>query len=435
MRTRAIDQLTTLLLLSLLPACSGSGGLDADSIRRIELPYGSTVCRVEMVGGDQDLQTGLDSLVRRVHHALDVDAVDGPLGRLNRSDSLRTDDDILLGALRSAYAGYRLTERHYDPVVDVVPKTSGTASGSLELIPTGVQPDVIPAPSAVRRPTLGMLHPAPWFSAPGTPPVPTVLRKERSDLKVDLSAIAPGVVADEVMSWLTRRGIRSCRVQVDGVSLARGSRPDGTPWTFAWNGVERAHAADPRGSAIVVLQRQAGAVPIAGRPVPVTDPRSGRTVDHELTTVMVMHPNAATASAMAFGLLVMGPDRAVGLAAQRNDFLVYLTYGHDDRSWASRNWPGEAMAKGVVPQEPEVVKGTDIPGQVIVSTGPRVPEAPTSSSTLVTPPTEKKIGPAQPMSTEDVVKLKQKAERERLQAIARMTPAQRDSMARALNER
>jgi hypothetical protein len=368
------------LLPVALNACSGRDAMDRDGIRRIELPYGATVCRVELIGGDDDIVEGLDSIVRRVQLSLNAGDGSGPLGRLNTSDSIRTDDDLLLGALRTAYMGYRLTERYFDPVVEEGGAVTGRLNGSLEMVSSGAQPQDRRSTSRGSRPTLAMLHPTPWFPPPGAPPVSTALRKERRDLRLDLSTITPGVLVDELVNWLTRRGVRSCHVQVDAVSLAIGTKPDGTAWTFAWDGVEQPHAVDPRSSAIVLLRRQGGAIRMAGQPLPVIDPRTGLTVDHALHTVMVMHPHAAQASAMAFGLLVMGPDQAARLAAPRNDYLVHLTFGTEARTWASRNWPGEAMAKGTLPdpRSSDASASSDVPQR----TGSPVPSAVEEATTL-----------------------------------------------------
>ena len=55
------------------------------------------------------------------------------------------------------------------------------------------------------------------------------------------------------------------------------------------------------------------------------DTRTGRPVTHELAAVSIIDESAATADAMATGLLVMGPEAGYELAAKENIAAMFLT--------------------------------------------------------------------------------------------------------------
>jgi thiamine biosynthesis lipoprotein len=147
-----------------------------------------------------------------------------------------------------------------------------------------------------------------------------VLRKARSDCRIDLSAIAKGFAVDEVAGLLEAEGFVDFMVEVGGEVRCRGRNDTGAVWKI---GIERP---DHRGRAIQL------AIPLAnlalatsgdyrnfvirdGRRISHTiDPRTGYPIAHNLASVSVIHASCMTADALATALEVLGPDEGLTLA-------------------------------------------------------------------------------------------------------------------------
>jgi thiamine biosynthesis lipoprotein len=147
-----------------------------------------------------------------------------------------------------------------------------------------------------------------------------VLRKARSDCRIDLSAIAKGFAVDEVAGLLEAEGIVDFMVEVGGEVRCRGRNGAGAVWKI---GIERP---DFRGRAVQL------AIPLAnlalatsgdyrnfvirdGRRISHTiDPRTGYPIAHNLASVSVIHASCMTADALATALEVLGPEEGLELA-------------------------------------------------------------------------------------------------------------------------
>jgi thiamine biosynthesis lipoprotein len=147
-----------------------------------------------------------------------------------------------------------------------------------------------------------------------------VLRKARSDCRIDLSAIAKGFAADEVAEFLEAEGFDHFMVEVGGEVRCRGRNGVGEVWRI---GIERP---DYRGRAVQL------AIPLSnlalatsgdyrnfvirdGRRFSHTiDPRTGYPIDHDLASVSVIHASCMTADALATALEVLGPEEGLELA-------------------------------------------------------------------------------------------------------------------------
>ena len=147
-----------------------------------------------------------------------------------------------------------------------------------------------------------------------------VLRKARSDCRIDLSAIAKGFAVDEVAALLEAEGLVDYMVEVGGEVRCHGRNGSGTEWRI---GIERP---DADGRAVQL------AIPLAnlalatsgdyrnfvirnGRRISHTiDPRTGYPISHALASVSVIHASCMTADALATAFEVLGPEEGVALA-------------------------------------------------------------------------------------------------------------------------
>ena len=145
----------------------------------------------------------------------------------------------------------------------------------------------------------------------------------RSDVGIDVDAIAPGYAADIISALLQQRGLPAHMVDIGGELRVRGLRPDGTRWRI---GVE--HPVPERGRIQQVIHvTDTGVatsgdyrdfVEIAGRRYSHTiDPATGQPVNHALASVTVLARSGMQADGYATVLMVLGPERGMRWADAR----------------------------------------------------------------------------------------------------------------------
>lgn len=162
---------------------------------------------------------------------------------------------------------------------------------------------------------------------------PPALRKTRSDLYVDLSAIAKGYGVDRIAALLRDRGLADALVDIGGELRGLGTNARAEPWRIA---VERPEAGARRVFRVVPLRGLGMATSgdyrnffeLDGvRYSHTIDPKTGRPVEHRLASVTVLGESAMSADAWATALLVLGPDDGLALAESRG--LAALLIEHD----------------------------------------------------------------------------------------------------------
>lgn len=152
---------------------------------------------------------------------------------------------------------------------------------------------------------------------------PPALRKGNAFLAADFSSLAKGFAADAVSDHLVQLGVVNHLVQVGGDLRARGAGSDGNGWSAA---IEQPRDG-PRAIAAVV-RLDGGALSTSGdyrnyflrdgrRYGHILDPRTGEPVNHDLAAVSVVHASAASSSAWATALFVLGPDTGWRVAVEQ----------------------------------------------------------------------------------------------------------------------
>lgn len=168
------------------------------------------------------------------------------------------------------------------------------------------------------------------------------IRKESSNLKIDLSGYAKGLAADEVANILDQQGMQNYLVEIGGDLRARGHNVRNEDWRIA------IESPDQRGGTVEkIIHISDLSVATSGdyrnyfehegrRFSHTIDPRTGRPVTHELMSVTVLAPGAAFADAMATALMVLGLDAGSALAEQER-IAAYFLYrdGSEVSEWMS----------------------------------------------------------------------------------------------------
>jgi thiamine biosynthesis lipoprotein len=173
---------------------------------------------------------------------------------------------------------------------------------------------------------------------------PPALRKDLETVYVDLSAVAKGYAVDRVADHLEQLGITNYMVEVGGELRLKGHNERGTPWQIA---VEEPSTGERKIYGIMQLDNQGVATSgdyrnyfeIDGQHYSHTiDPRTGRSVDHDLASVTVIARTSMHADAMATALLVAGPDAGLKLAQQQG-IAAYFIIKSDDGFTATATEP------------------------------------------------------------------------------------------------
>ncbi len=165
---------------------------------------------------------------------------------------------------------------------------------------------------------------------------PPSATKQRSDLQLDLSAIAKGYAVDELGVLLERRGIHDYLVEVGGELKAAGEKSEGRPWRVGIEvpDADVAEAPDAKRGVKQAVELRDLAMATSGdyrnyyerdgkRISHTIDARSGRPITHALASVSVLHESAMMADGYATALNVLGPDEGMALA-EKLDLAVYF---------------------------------------------------------------------------------------------------------------
>ena len=151
---------------------------------------------------------------------------------------------------------------------------------------------------------------------------PPALKKDRVDLRIDLSAIAKGYAVDSLADSLEEQGISHYLVDIGGEMRAGGQKADHTPWKIA---IENP-TANQRGIQ-TTLPLHDMAIATSGdyrnyferdgqRYSHEINPRTGQPIHHPLVSVSVLDASCMQADAWATALIVLGPEEGKALAEQ-----------------------------------------------------------------------------------------------------------------------
>ena len=159
------------------------------------------------------------------------------------------------------------------------------------------------------------------------------LQKARPEAEVYLSAIGKGFGVDEMARTLARFGVTDYMVEIGGDLYTAGLNPDGRPWQI---GIETPQAFD-RGVQEIVGVSNLG-VATSGdyrnffdadgqRYSHIIDATTGRPVTHQTASVTVLTENAMLADAWATALLVLGRERGLEIANDRDMAVLFIERG------------------------------------------------------------------------------------------------------------
>ncbi len=172
---------------------------------------------------------------------------------------------------------------------------------------------------------------------------PPALRKDVAGLSIDLNGIAPGFAVDRLADRLRALRIESFMIDIGGEIRAHGRNAHDEPWHIA---VE--HPVEMERTPYASVWLDGAAVSTSGeyrqfyersgrRYSHTNDPHTGRTIDREPGSVVVVAPTAAQADGWATALNVLGPREGLALATRRHLPVMFIE--REGGEWRSRATP------------------------------------------------------------------------------------------------
>jgi len=163
--------------------------------------------------------------------------------------------------------------------------------------------------------------------------VAPAVRKEQSDLVIDVSGWAKGYAADQLAALLDDNSVSDYMVEVGGEMRVRGHKADNLDWAIA---IEA--PLDFMRTPQVVLRLTDRGIATSGdyrnyfdyegnRYSHTIDARSGWPVAHALAAVTVIDESAAFADGMATALMVLGPEAGPALAEKQGIAGYFMVRG------------------------------------------------------------------------------------------------------------
>lgn len=159
---------------------------------------------------------------------------------------------------------------------------------------------------------------------------PYSIKKDKTDLRIDLSAIAKGFAVDVIANYLDELSIKNYMVEIGGEIKTRGHNPDNKIWQI---GIEKPLTDQRAVETVISLDNQGMAT--SGdyrnyfeengvRYSHTINPITGKPITHKLASVTVLHPSSMTADALATALLVLGSEQGFELAQRENLAVLFI---------------------------------------------------------------------------------------------------------------
>ncbi len=272
----------------------------------------------------ETIQSQIDHILVRINSSMSTYQSDSELSQFNRAQTTRwvPISSDLHRVMREALRVSELTEGAFDISVGPI----------VDLWGFGPSPrrNTIPSDEDIRSRlnSIGYTH----LDIQDHPPS---MRKDLPTLSVDLSAIAKGYAVDQVAEYLESLDLKNYLVEIGGELRASGYNAQGVPWKVA---IEQPM---PMTRAIHrVVQLESQGVATSGdyrnffereglRFSHTINPKTGKPVTHNLSSVTVIAGSSMEADALATALLVLGPDAGLALAERERVASLFLTIDED----------------------------------------------------------------------------------------------------------
>ena len=269
---------------------------------------------------ERDFKNEIDSVLVLFNQSLSTYIPDSELSVFNKNDSLVFESPYFLPVLEASKLIFEKTSGAFDPTVGPLVNLWGFG-------PEGPQlKDSINISSLL--PLVGFNNVT--FNG-------EMVKKVKSGIYLDFSAVAKGYGVDVISDFLISKGIENMLVEIGGELIAKGVNENGELWKIGVNRPEELGRADELYS-IIALDNKGMATSgnyrnyyeVDGIKISHTiDPFTGKPVRHGLLSATVLAADCMTADALATALMVMGTENAIALQDKEKDFEIFLIYNDD----------------------------------------------------------------------------------------------------------
>ncbi|MBI9034444.1 MAG: FAD:protein FMN transferase [Bacteroidales bacterium] len=162
--------------------------------------------------------------------------------------------------------------------------------------------------------------------------------KDDPRLMIGFNAIAQGYSVDLLSDYFLSKGIQNFLIDVGGEMIARGMKPENESWQVGIQKPEETQYMTDKLQDIVSLTNKALATSGNYRKFFVEDgikyshtldPKTGYPVQHSLLSVTVITDDACSADAYATAFMVMGFEKAMAFADQKQGLEAYFIFSNE----------------------------------------------------------------------------------------------------------
>lgn len=259
-----------------------------------------------------ELSRGVAAILEQLHTAMTTYSTTSEIARFNANQSIDwfpVSSDVCK-IVAEAQRISRLSNGAFDITVAPIVNLWGFGPSPQRTTP----PSTIEIQTALQK--VGYKH---LYVRCEEPELPPALRKDRTDISIDLSAIAQGYGADRVADYLDELQIKHYLVDVGGEMRGRGVNAQGMLWRI---GIEQPVINERQVQRIIQIKDCA--VATSGtyrnffeangkRYAHIIDPSTGSPIAHSLVSVTIVTQSATIADAWATAISVLGPERGFEL--------------------------------------------------------------------------------------------------------------------------
>ncbi|TVQ09018.1 MAG: FAD:protein FMN transferase [Bacteroidetes bacterium] len=317
-------------ILLLLTACSG-GSKELRLVSFRGEVFG-TYYSVSYYSADgRNYQAAMDSLFRDINQSLSYYVPNSLLSRINRNET-NLADGYFLAVLERSLEVAEQTSGAFDPTVSPLVNAWGFGfDNALSMTPEVI--DSLKRITGYERVRIEQNR----------------IIKDIPEIQFDFNAIAKGYAADLAGQLLEARGIETYLVELGGDLIARGLKPDGTPWRIGIEKPAKDMLAPQDWAFLVEMHNRALATSGSTRKYYMKDgqrlshtidPSTGRPVQHNLLSVSVFANTCMMADAFATAFMVMGLEKSVEFVENRDDLDAFFIYSEAEDKLNTYTTPG-----------------------------------------------------------------------------------------------
>ena len=269
---------------------------------------------------ERDFKNEIDSILVLFNQSLSTYIPDSELSVFNKSDSLVFELPYFLPVLEASKLIYEKTSGAFDPTVGPLVNLWGFGPEGPHL-----------------KDSINISNLLPLVGFNNVEFTEEMVKKLKSGIYLDFSAVAKGYGVDVISDFLISKGIENLLVEIGGELFAKGVNENGELWKIGVNRPEDLGRADELYSIIALDNKgmatsgnyrnyyEADGIKISH----TIDPFTGKPVRHGLLSATVLAADCMTADAIATALMVMGTESAIALQDKEKDFEIFLIYNDD----------------------------------------------------------------------------------------------------------